>query len=80
MFKMQNLNVIKIALDITAKAKLEAKGFKEVAEISLDYDNMTLDDLKGIAKEKNITGYSNMKKEDLIAVLKAYDDSNNTAK
>jgi hypothetical protein len=36
----------------------------------IDYDNLTLNDLKQIAKNKNMDGYSNMKKDVLIAELK----------
>lgn len=52
--------------------KEEAKEIKK--EISkketVDYSEMTLTELKAIAKEKGIKGYSTMKKDELIANLK----------
>jgi len=50
----------------------QAKREKELkaTPIKVDYDSLTLNDLKQIAKEKNINNYSNMKKDDLIAELK----------
>jgi hypothetical protein len=79
MVKMQKLNVVRIIPD-EQKSALEAQGFKELAEVKPDYDNMTLNDLKVIAKDKDIEGYSNMKKDDLIAVLKALDDEESKQK
>lgn len=45
------------------------------AETPVDYDNMTADALRVIAKDKNINNYSNMKKDELIAALKAVDQT-----
>ena len=36
---------------------------------AIDYSGLTVKDLKDIAKERNIEGYSTLNKEDLIAVL-----------
>ncbi len=80
MFKMKNLNVVRIVETEEQKAALEAQGFKEIAEAKPDYDGMNLSDLKQIAKDKDIEGYSNMKKDDLIAVLKALDDEESKQK
>ncbi|MCD2345811.1 Rho termination factor N-terminal domain-containing protein [Clostridium guangxiense] len=43
---------------------------KKEKEAKVDYDSLTLNDLKQIAKEKNVNNYSNMKKDDLIAELR----------
>lgn len=43
---------------------------KEVKEETTDLDSKTLTELKAIAKEKGIKGYSTMKKADLVAALK----------
>lgn len=36
---------------------------------AINYSDLTVKDLKDIAKERNIEGYSTLNKEDLIAVL-----------
>lgn len=43
------------------------KNFKLGTEA--DYNSMTVGDLRTIAKDKGMTGYSKMKKDDLIAAL-----------
>lgn len=35
----------------------------------ITYSDLTVKDLKDIAKERNIEGYSTLNKEDLVAVL-----------
>ena len=49
-------------------AKKEVK--KETTEEKADLDKMSLADLKAMAKEKGVKGYSTMKKADLITALK----------
>ena len=48
--------------------KVEEKPVKK--EEKTDYSSMTLADLKAIAKEKDVKGYSTMKKAELIDALK----------
>lgn len=36
---------------------------------AISYSNLTVKDLKDIAKERNIEGYSTLNKEELIAAL-----------
>ena len=48
--------------------EIDASDFDE-----LSYEDMKLDELKEIAKEKNIKGYSSMNKEELIDSLKNSD-------
>lgn len=79
MVKMQNLNVVRIVPE-DQKAVFEKQGFKEIAEVKPDYDNMKLDELKQIAKDKQVENYSTMKKDDLVAVLKALDDEESKQK
>ena len=43
-------------------------GYTDFKEASLD--DLTLDELKDLAKEKNIKGYSKMNKKELLDVLK----------
>lgn len=52
------------------KKALEEKLSKQE---TIDYNKLTLDDLKQIAKDKELVGYSNMKKDDLIAELKKFE-------
>ncbi len=48
----------------------EKKESVEVADEALDFDNMTVSELKAIAKDRGISGYSTLKKAELIDVLK----------
>ena len=51
-----------------AESKVEAKA--EVATAAaVDYDSMTVAELREVAKEREITGYSSMKKAELIEAL-----------
>ena len=70
MFKLKRLNVIRIVSSESEKTSLESQGFKEAPEVAINYNNYTLDDLKQLAKDKGIQGYSNMKKEDLVTAIK----------
>ena len=56
-----------------APKKEEAKKVEAPAkEASVDYSSMTVAELKGVAKDKGISGISSMKKAELIeAILKA---------
>ncbi len=47
---------------------------KDDLEENIEYSNMNLDELKQIAKSKNIKGYSKKKKDELIKRLKEIDD------
>ena len=49
--------------------KVEAPKTEVAVEATVDYNKMTVAELKVIAKEKGITGISAMKKADLVAAL-----------
>lgn len=49
--------------------KVEAPKIEVAVEATVDYNKMTVAELKVIAKEKGITGISAMKKADLVAAL-----------
>lgn len=50
-------------------AKVEAPKTEVAVEATVDYNKMTVAELKVIAKEKGISGISAMKKADLVAAL-----------
>ncbi len=64
--------LVKTAQDaLDGKVKKEAKTVKAPKkEAKTDYSTMTLTELKAIAKEQGVKGYSTMKKEELITSLK----------
>lgn len=49
--------------------KLGDTMYDEEEEAHYEYNNMTVKELRELAKENNITGYSNMKKDELIDTL-----------
>lgn len=67
---------VKEEVKTTAKAtekkeekKETKKEVKKVEKASTDYSKMTVAELKKVAAEKNIKGYSTMKKAELVAAL-----------
>ena len=80
-------NVHKIAASEEQAKKYMEKGFKRVgdapaAEVKSEnvaLNEMTLTELKELAKSKGVTGYSALKKDDLIQILEGddydYDES-----
>ena len=55
----------------TTKKEVKAEEKKEVSTTEgKDYSKMTLTELKAVAKEQGVKGYSTMKKDELIANLK----------
>jgi len=59
-------------VEVKKETKKEVKEDKveEVASEAKDYSNMTLAELKAVAKEQGVKGFSTMKKDELISNLK----------
>ena len=66
---IQDMNEFVKLIDI-AKNALENTSVKENTEVKSDIQNMTVAELKELAKEKGIEGYTTMKKAELLEVLK----------
>ena len=72
-------NVERIANTEAMIAKLKADGFREmepfadgskVSVFGVNLDTMTVNQLKVLAKEKGLVGYSSLTKEELLTALK----------
>ena len=65
---------VKEETKVAEKPKKEAAPKKEVEKkvpaSQVDYDAMKVSDLRNLAKEKGLTGYSTLKKAELVALLK----------
>lgn len=59
----------KAEVKTTTKKVEEKRTTKTVKKENVDYSKMTVAELKDLAKKKNITGYTTMKKADLVAAL-----------
>jgi len=60
----------KVVVEKTVKAPKAETKVEEVKKESLDYSKMTVAELKVVAKEQAIEGYTSMKKADLLAAIK----------
>lgn len=61
--------LVKVAKD-ALEGKVTKTAKKEVKEVKSDLSSKTVAELRELAKEKNIEGYSTMKKAELLEVLK----------
>lgn len=67
-FRVKKDNLERVFTDDTKKDALMNDGWKEV---QLDYNSMTVEQLKALADEEQITYDSNIKKADLINLITA---------
>jgi len=75
-------NVERVVVNEAQAARLKEKGFKhlsgelpkkEETKENKPYTEMSLEELKAAAKEKGLTGYSSLRKDDLIIILESGD-------
>ena len=68
--KKENQNTEKKETKVKEEKKIEEPKKEEIVEQELDLSILTVAELKELAKKKSIKGYSKMKKNELIEVLK----------
>ena len=61
--------LVKVAKD-ALEGKVTKTAKKEIKEVKSDLSSKTVTELRELAKEKNVEGYSTMKKAELLEVLK----------
>ncbi|MDI7818510.1 Rho termination factor N-terminal domain-containing protein [Clostridioides difficile] len=70
MYRLIRDNIEKIVNDTSEKEKLMYDGFKLLEDKkNIDIENLTLEELRNLAKEKGIDSYTKLKKDELIEKL-----------
>lgn len=69
MFTLERVNVVRKVVTEEERDQLIDQGFKKIEEEKLDLENLSVKELKELAKYKKVEGYNDMKKEELIAAL-----------
>ena len=64
-------NYVKVAKDgLAGKVAVKPETKAEVKSEKVDYSTMTLTELKAVAKEQGVKGFSTMKKDELLSSIK----------
>ncbi|HBF7081824.1 TPA: Rho termination factor N-terminal domain-containing protein [Clostridioides difficile] len=70
MYRLIRDNIEKIVNDTSEKEKLMYDGFKLLEDKkNINIENLGIEELKNLAKENSIEGYSKLKKDELIEKL-----------
>lgn len=73
MYEMKGFKALVLEPSETEETVIEAEDV-EVTEEVTNYNELTLKDLRAIAKKRGFIGYSEMKKEQLIELLEKDDE------
>lgn len=73
-YSLKRMNVVKVTNEEEIRDRLIAQGFeliekKEVTSVE-DINQLTVEKLRELAKEKGLEGYSKLSKDELIKLLK----------
>ena len=72
-YQLKRMNVVKVTNDDDVRDRLVAQGFKLLEDKKDSSENninqLTVEKLKELAKEKGLEGYSKLSKDELIKLL-----------